>query len=491
MGFNYGIAFLSAVLKQRGHETALINLNEKLGFPLDPGRIRNEIEAFQPDLIGFSIVTNQYNVARDVARTIREHVSVPLVAGGVHVTMDPQAVLADGLFDYACVGEGESALADLADALEKGEPTDAIPNIWKRSDGEVVANAVRPFEDLADLPIKDYELFDFQKLIDAKDGWVGLMTSRGCIFRCSYCFNHRMVETYSRETGLSTSELRYTRHHPVDHVISEIEHLLKNYSGIDVFIFDDDLFTFDREYVEEFCRRYRETTDVRFVVNGHVKVFDAEIAQLLKDAGCWMVKFGVESGSDRVRRDVMNRHMTNEEIAGAFEVARDAGLETSAFVMFGLPHETREDILDTIKLLARIVPDRIRWAIFFPYPHTKAFEIARDAGMIDFDKMERLSNFMDASCLDFGDEHNLFIEKLQKTFPWCVNAHMDSEAAEFYAGQVELVEGLSPGEFVHLEPHFRNADSMFSQQMSGLGRPHYTIKYNDFMAVLCQKTCNH
>jgi anaerobic magnesium-protoporphyrin IX monomethyl ester cyclase len=222
IGFNYGIAFLSAVLKQRGHETALINLNEKLDLPLDPGRIRNEIEAFQPDLIGFSIVTNQYKGARDVARTIREHVGVPMVAGGVHVTMDPQAVLADGLFDYACVGEGEGALAELADALEKGEPTDNIPNIWKCSGGEVVANPVRPFEDLADLPMKDYELFDFQKLIDAKDGWVGLMTSRGCIFRCSYCFNHRMVETYKRETGLSTSELRYTRHHPVDHVISEI-----------------------------------------------------------------------------------------------------------------------------------------------------------------------------------------------------------------------------------------------------------------------------
>ncbi len=136
VGFNYGIASLSAVLKQHGHTTSLININEKLGYPLDLSRIKKEVEDFAPDLIGFSLLTNQYRHALTIARSIKEYCSAPIVAGGVHTTMAPEETMRSGCFDFACRGEGEEALLELVSSLEKGEDTSGILNIWARKNGE-------------------------------------------------------------------------------------------------------------------------------------------------------------------------------------------------------------------------------------------------------------------------------------------------------------------------------------------------------------------
>ena len=128
----------------------------------------------------------------------------------------------------------------------------------------------------------------------------------------------------------------------------------------------------------------------------------------------------------------MNRAMSNDTISKAFATAHAAGLHTSAFVMFGLPYETREDILETVQLLADIQPGRFRWAIFFPFPNTAAYEISRQGGFIDFALMGSLNNFTEESCLNFGPEQNLWLQKLQKIFPWYVNARARFPAAQEY-----------------------------------------------------------
>ncbi len=485
VGFNYGVAFLSAALKSAGHQTALINVNDTLDDDVKPGDIVTRVRDEAPGLVGFSVVTNQFRYALEMAALIRRELpGIPVIAGGVHATMDPKGVLESGAFDYACVGEGEEALIELVNALERGADTTNIPNIWARGSDTIIENPVRPFIDLERLPRKDYSIFDFQNMIDAKDGWVGLMASRGCPFRCSYCFNHRMVELYSRDTGLSVAELNYVRHHSVEEVIGEVEHLLSNYKNIRTFIFDDDLFTFDKEYVREFCRRYRQVTNVPFVCNAHVRFMDEEMAAILREGGCRIVKFGLESGSERVRREVMHRRMTNKQIERAFEAVHSAGLHSSAFVMIGLPGETPFEMDETVALLARIRPGRFRWAVFYPFVNTDAWDMAVRMGLIDFDKMKNLSNFTDDSCLDFGAEQNLKIRKLRAAFGWYVNAmSADPTVARLFSRLCDVVEGLTHEQFEAFEQQIASFDSLLSQVVTRAGHQLYALRYNSFTAV--------
>ena len=490
IGFNYGVAFLSAVLKQAGHRTGLLNVNEQLGYPLDLARIVSDVRAFGPDLIAFSLVTNQAGFAVQMAEEIRKHVSVPVVCGGIHPTVATMEMLDTGLFDAVFIGESEYALRDYVQALENGGDISAVSNICYKKDGAVIKNSVRPFLPLEQLPPKDYEIFDFQKMIDAKNGWVGLMASRGCPFRCSYCFNHQIVELYCNDLNLPQGKLHYVRHHPVKDVIDEIKYLQTHYKNISMYIFDDDLFTFSRDYLRDFCAAYKKVSTTPFTVNAHVQIFDAEMARSLRDAGCSIVKFGIESGSERVRSEVMNRHMKNDLIKRALAVAESAGLHSSTFVMIGLPTETRQELLETIQLLAESRPGRFRWSVFFPFPNTQACDLSLKGGFIDFDKMSRLSNFTDESCLDFGPEHNLWLEKVARAFPWYVNARSGLTGADRYAELVAEIESLSADEWLKVKDTIGSRDEEESRRQQAEGHLHYAIRFNRFMGVRSDWTEN-
>ncbi|HLG29374.1 MAG TPA: radical SAM protein, partial [Candidatus Brocadiales bacterium] len=526
VGFNYGIAFISAVLKQHGHITRLLNINEKLAAIPTDEQIKQFVKDYNPALIGFSVVTPQYQHALRFARAIKSFSNIPIVCGGIHATMVPEEALRKECFDYVCVGEGEEAILELVTKLENGEDTSRIPNIWtkracsepfachserseesrliaqgklRESNEKIIKNNVRPLTDISRLPRKDYELFDLQRLIDVEDGWVRLMASRGCPYRCTYCFNHKIVERYKEET--SSHKLNYLRRHSVDEVLSEIDFLLSRYRNIRMFIFDDDLFTQDKKYLSEFCDKYPKHTTLPFVVNAHVKAFDEERAQALKQANCAIVKFGLESGSERIRREILNRPMSNDEIIRAFQYAQKYDLHTSAFVMFGLPHETKEDIIETIKLLSVIKPGRFRWSIFFPFPGTVAYEISAKGGYLNLEKMKRLNNFTDDTCLDFEPAHNLFISKLQKTFPWYVNMYLATmttphsppceggekgeviESNGIYSSLVRLVEQQTAESWDKFKDCIPSLDRELSRCLSLAFKEHYRIKYNSFTAV--------
>jgi len=476
IGFNYGVAFLSGVLKSRGHKTRLLNINGQLGYPLDWARIKKDIELFNPHLIGFSMVSNQYQYCLEIAAYIKQEFNIPIIGGGIHATADPEGVMASGYFDFVCLGEGENALVELADRVEKGADCSKIPNLWVRTNGEIIKNKVAPFSELTAFPPKDYGIFDFQKMIDAKGGWVGVMTSRGCPYRCTYCFNHQIINLYKTDLGMTEGNLHYIRYHPIDEVIKELKDLLKTYENINTFIFDDDIFTLNKSYLLEFCKRYR-------TVNGHIKKFDQGKASALKDSGCIIIKFGLESGSERIRREVLNRKMSNKEITQSFDIAHQAGLHTSAFVMFGFPHETKEDIFMTIKLLSQIMPGRFRWSIFFPYINTDAYTIARKGGFIDEKRMKSLNNFFEESCLDFGLELNLWLDKLQKIFPWYVNQYADLPISSYYADLTDEVEALSLERWNEVKGRITERDREVSNRYIKAGQLHYAIKYNPFMGV--------
>jgi len=484
LGFNYGIAHLSAVLKQIGHRVALWQLCEDMAPLPSREEFLRRIIREAPDIIGFSVVTNQWPYARKLAAWTRSASNAPLVCGGIHTMAAGEEVLRSELFDYIIRGEAEEAFGELVDKLDSGRDVFDVRNLGFVQNGEIRLNPLRPLPDLTKLPFKDYELFDFQKIIDAKNGWVGLMASRGCPFSCTYCFNHQLVSRYRKDLGCSFRGLNYIRHFEVGQMMAEIEYLLGHYRNISMFILDDDLFTFYRKYVEQFCRAYRKICALPFVVNAHVGFFDQHRARCLAEANCKIVKFGVESGSERIRRQILQRRMTNEKIIGAIETAHRYGLHTSVFLMIGLPGETRNDVMATIRLMARAKPGRYRWSFFFPFPGTKAHELSAEGNYIDFEKMDRMKNFTDDTCLNFGRAHNLFLKKVGRIMPWFVNAYSDLPVAEYYRQKVEKILAMDADEWEKRAGDVEAEDKRISNEFVSRGLSHYAIRYNRFMGVI-------
>jgi radical SAM superfamily enzyme YgiQ (UPF0313 family) len=152
--------------------------------------------------------------------------------------------------------------------------------------------------------------------------------------------------------------------------------------------------------------------------------------------------------------------------------------------MIGLPDETHDDLMATIKLMAQAKPGRYRWSFFFPFPGTKAYELSREGGYIDFDKMANLENFTDASCLKFGKDHDLFLKKVGRVMPWFVNAYSDLPVADFYQGKVEEILALDEKSWQARVPHLEQEDRDISEDFVREGLSHYAIKYNRFMGVI-------
>jgi radical SAM superfamily enzyme YgiQ (UPF0313 family) len=508
MGFNHGLASLSACLKERGHQTRLVNLNENLPPVPGPEDLWREIAAWGPGLVAFSCLTQQYRSALELVRWLRAQSRVrgialpPIVVGGIHPTMVPDEVMADGAWDHVGVGECEDALASLVERFERGETPDDVPNFlsWRggvRPDAAESApvprelwvhNPVGEFPDLRELPIPDYALFDTQRITDQKHGWFGVLSSRGCPYRCTYCLNHKIVDRYREELDRPVNRIGFFRFRPADKLVEELRHVLATYRGIGTFIFDDDLFTQNPEHAISICDAYAASgLGVPFVVNSHVKQLDPRVAQALARAGCRILKLGIESGSPRVRKEVLQRFMSNRDVLETVKSAERFGLHTSGFLMVGLPYETREERWETVDLLAQSMIGRFRTSLFFPFPGTQSYRLSIEGGYLRPDQEVTLTSFTESSCLDFGAQENLFIDKLATCMPWFVNSRMDrfraAPAAARYRPLVERVLALDARDWEAFKPGVRALDAELSAAAVVAQELHYAIRYNAFMGV--------
>ncbi|MEZ6186943.1 MAG: radical SAM protein [Planctomycetota bacterium] len=490
VGVNHGLAAISGVLKAAGHEVRLLHVNEKLFDVPTDAELIERVRAFDPGLVGYSVMSQQYAWAVHAAGVLRQAFpELPQIVGGVHCTMVPDEVTAEAHFDAVAVGEAELALRTFVDALDRGESPTATPNFRFPARSRwnprltPIANPVGAFPDLASLPPKDYALFDMPRIVRQKNGWQGVLTSRGCPYKCTYCFNREIVERYQADGATETGK-DYLRHYPVERVIAELQGLKAAHPEIDTWIFDDDLFTLDRRYVEAFCQAYEASDlDQPFVVNAHVQVFDDRMAEQLARAGCRIVKFGLESGSARVRKEVLWRFMSNQKIQRAFQAAHDHGIHTSAFVMFGLPTETRDELLETLQLIADTELGRFRWALFFPFPGTAGHRIADELGLIDRERMASLGNYFDGTCLKFSPELDLFLAKLGRVAHWWVNARTSWPCAPLYQALVDEVEAWDRATFERERGTLRQRDRELSEDLMRQGLRHYSLRYTHVMGV--------
>jgi len=368
--FYHGIGYLSSVLKQAGHATALIYLQAEVSRSDFLARVA----ATSPDLVAFSSTTNQFPFVRAWSAWLKECMPrVPTICGGAHPTLAPEKVIAEPGIDMLCVGEGEIPLRELVAGLEKGGDVTAIRNLWLKQDGQVIRNPLRPLLNLDDLPFPDREIFGFEQILRDNDGWVDLMAGRGCPYECSYCCNPGLKRTYR---GLGA----YTRNRSAANVMAEVRELATRYR-VKTLNFQDDVFTLDHEWTQEFCRAYRGSFTLPFWINTRVeRIRDEEVVGSLAEAGCRGVRIGLESGNEGLRRDILKRKMSNEDIVRVFRLAQKHGLATYTCNMIGIPGETPAMMQETIDFNRRLAPTSLQFSVFYPYPMTELHDVCIQNG---------------------------------------------------------------------------------------------------------------
>jgi radical SAM superfamily enzyme YgiQ (UPF0313 family) len=398
-----GPAFIGAYLRADGHEVGFVRAH----LDADDLEVAQAVAAARPDLLGVSLTTRQWLRARQLIQVIRSRLDVPVIAGGLHATFAPEVVLSSPGFDYVCLGEGEEPMLDLVRALERGAATDRIDNIWSRGSSR------RP-ELRAPLAPLDRLPFMARDLLDEPTGTVHMTTQRGCPFPCTYCAARMYNELYA-----SGGE-EYGRRRSHANVLAEL-HALRDENRLAYVIFLDDTFTINHTWVMDFCRLYGSEVGAPFSLHARVETVNEGLLQRLAAAGCHQITYGVESGSERVRRGIMRRQVTDQRFKDVFRWTREAGIMLTANFMLGLPGETRDDLQQTLELAEELHVADFGYFVFYPYPGTHLFTECLERGYLPADYLERPANHRESiltlpglSREDIGEYYDRFTALRQK-----------------------------------------------------------------------------
>jgi radical SAM superfamily enzyme YgiQ (UPF0313 family) len=363
-----GICLLSASIKQRGHESSLIDFRRLERWD----DYREKLKAQKPQVIAITATTVYYPVALRAAEVAKELMpEATVVIGGVHATLVPQEVAANACFDYVITGEGEVSFLELLGDLAAGKK------------GERVVQGKRP--DLDSLPFADRDLFGTQEYPlfgDFPLPFVTIISSRGCPYQCTFCQPAEKMVFGSR-----------VRKRTVGHAMAELKLLREKYKFRSLMIHDDCL-TADKEWVREFCREYKANGFnqpwVCQVKANHVCANPGLIGEM-KAAGLRAVHIGFESGNQRIL-DLMKKGSTVEQNHEAYGILKSFGLEVQGMFMIGLPTETLEEARDTIRMIKSMRLERPVLTFFTPYPGTELYDYCREKGLLnikdysDFDR---------------------------------------------------------------------------------------------------------
>ena len=395
-----GIMLLSALAKSKGRE------NQSFLHVLDNGGFEERLKTLNPNLVAFSAKTGDYKYYLEAAKLVKKfNPKVFTIVGGPHCTFNPQKVIEDG-FDAIGVGECDDAWPEFLDKFGKGQNINDIPNILTmenfselavKEKGEWKLKNIAPRKtNLDDLPYLDYELFyentDFIKFSPRRT----IMTSRGCPFKCTYCFNRRFNEIYQGKGRLHN---RYS----VDRICAELKYVKEKWPSTRFIKFYDDVFALRvDDWLKEFAEKYPKEVGLPFLCLTRADVIaeHPDVLYLLKDAGIHSLSMSIESGNDYVRNNILERGMSKEQMIYSFNLAYELGIPTFANTILAIPVEKETEQKEKL-------PDAVRrdiegldlnlecratfgeFPILFPYPGTKLGEYCVEKGFFNgnFDEL--------------------------------------------------------------------------------------------------------
>jgi len=404
LAFEYlGTGYLTSSLRQAGHSVEIV-IDTTPDFRI----IKSRVPPYKPDLLCFSCTTGIHWWALEAASLLKQLLpQARTIFGGPHATFFPQ-IIDHPAVDMVCIGEGEKALCDVASALDSNADPSGIPNLWVKTPAAGIRrNDVRPLiDDLDSLPSPDRSAY--------RDGYrslrlsrIAILTGRGCPFSCSFCSNEALRHIYKGKG-------RFVRRRSPGSVIKEIRHVVAAMPVRTVY-FQDDTFLIDPDWTREFLPRYRDEVGRAFQCLVTADALNEENVAALKNAGCTTVFFGVETGNEQQRENLLGKRIRNETLLAASHLLHRTGIKFRTYNMLGLPGETLAQGFETIRLNRMLGTDYPWCSLYQPFPAT---ELAQRAGREGLLKTEpgatRSYSFFVNGSVSSGDNDRL--ANLQKFF---------------------------------------------------------------------------
>ncbi len=408
-----GLAYLAAVAEKEGHEVRILDCARGMGWD----SIREVGLTFKPDVVGMTATTLTFKNAVKTAHLIREtlpHASI--VVGGPHPTADPEKATSTQAFDFLVLGEGEVTFIELLRHLAgngAARPDDIDGLAFWRGNQAVITPPRARIDDLDSIPMPARHLLpplseyhptpaSYRRLPLAH-----IMSSRGCPTRCNFCDRSIFGTTYRARSA--------------ENVLAEIEQVVHRHGAREIRFFDD-TFTLNRKRLEAICQGLKTLRPrLPWTCLTKVTTVDLDMLRMMRDAGCWQVLFGLESGDDRIL-ETLGKETTVEKNRRAVAWARQAGLRVRADFIVGTPHETLESLENTLRLAKKLPLDYAHFNKFIPFPGTEFYRRLTQQGyQFDFD-----------STLDFELDHDVLVYVPPAIAPDDYRRFLNKAYREFY-----------------------------------------------------------
>jgi radical SAM superfamily enzyme YgiQ (UPF0313 family) len=293
--------------------------------------------------------------------------------------------------DAIVLGDGELTCEAYLDALEEGRRLDGILGLWFRDGDEVIRNEKRRLiEDVDQLPIPDYDVWEEIDKYVHYNQMIYVMGNRGCPYACSYC------SEVSLRRAIPGKGIRRRSPRPLAH---EVAHHYAKYrdAGMRIAHFFDPVFSFDLSWTEAFCDEYVRigmADELPFSCFAAGASLDQRRIEALARASCKIIRIGIESGSEQIRREVYQKDVTDEHLRDLFRLCHERGIHLTGYTMIGGPGEDLHSLLDTFKLVRELEVDRPIFFTYRPLPATRGAELVEELGgrvrQEEWDKIDSL-----------------------------------------------------------------------------------------------------